>query len=73
MKKVIIIILILLSCFNSEAYTQQKFSFKNGKFRIAQFTDVHWDNKSNNCKEVSEIIRNVLNTEKPDLAILTGY
>ena len=72
MKKVIIIILILLSCFNSEAYTQQKFSFKNGKFRIAQFTDVHWDNKSNNCKEVSEIIRNVLNTEKPDLAILTG-
>jgi hypothetical protein len=41
-------------------------------FRIAQFTDVHWDNNSPNILRTDSTIRFILQTEKPDLAILTG-
>lgn len=45
---------------------------KDGQFKIAQFTDIHWDNKSSNCIKTTEVIKHVLETEKPDIAILTG-
>lgn len=41
-------------------------------FKIAQFTDLHWDNGSANCSKTRATIEMVLKTEKPDLAILTG-
>lgn len=43
-----------------------------GQFKIAQFTDIHWDNNSENCPKVAASIKHVLETEKPDVAILTG-
>lgn len=45
---------------------------KNQSFKIAQFTDIHWDNKSENCTKTIETIQYVLEEEKPDLVILTG-
>lgn len=44
-----------------------------GEFKIAQFTDVHYDAKSEGSRVHStEIIRSILQREQPDLAILTG-
>lgn len=44
----------------------------SGTFRIAQFTDIHWDPASENNHKTLEIIRLVLEEEKPDLVIYTG-
>ncbi|KAF0129306.1 MAG: PA14 domain-containing protein [Bacteroidetes bacterium] len=52
--------------------TELKFS-QNKKFKISQFTDIHWDsNQIENCRLVSETITKVLSDESPDLVILTG-
>ena len=45
---------------------------EDGKFKIAQFTYLHWDSKSSNSSVTMATIKEVLRTEKPDLAILTG-
>lgn len=44
----------------------------NGLFKIAQFTDMHWDNSSSNTAKTISSIKYILETEKPDLAVLTG-
>lgn len=55
------------------AQNQIQFHFRNDHtFKIAQFTDMHWDNNSPKCAATAETIRKVLSVEKPDLAILTG-
>lgn len=55
------------------AQTNIQFEFrKDHTFKIAQFTDLHWDNKSPKCALTAETIKHVLAVEKPDLAILTG-
>ena len=47
--------------------------FNRGKtFKVAQFTDIHWDNNSENCLKTIETIESVLKIEKPDLAVITG-
>jgi 3',5'-cyclic AMP phosphodiesterase CpdA len=45
---------------------------QQGTFRIAQFTDIHWNPTSENNPKNLETIRMVLESEKPDLVILTG-
>ncbi|MDL2305494.1 metallophosphoesterase family protein, partial [Bacteroides sp. OttesenSCG-928-D19] len=66
-------LLTILLCFCSLKITAQKqLTFKNGKFKIVQFTDMHWDNKSANCAQTVTTIKAVLDAEKPDVAILTG-
>ena len=47
---------------------QLKFN-KDKRFKIAQFTDIHWDNNSENCSKTIKTIEYVLNTEKPDLTL----
>jgi hypothetical protein len=44
----------------------------SGTFKIAQFTDIHWNPASENNHKTLEIIRLVLEEEKPDLVIYTG-
>ena len=43
-----------------------------GRFRIAQFTDLHWSHRSPNCATTVATIKHIFDTEKPHLAILTG-
>jgi len=43
-----------------------------GKFRIVQFTDTHWNGQADVCRRTEEVIDRVLDAEKPDLAVLTG-
>lgn len=50
-----------------------RFSFnENGKFKIAQFTDIHWIHGAPTVSRSIESIKAVLAAEKPDIAILTG-
>jgi hypothetical protein len=73
-------ILILASVFGLAACRQQvappeknRLQFNSeGKFKIAQFTDLHYVNGSPNSAVTTETIQYVLETEKPDVAILTG-
>lgn len=72
MKKAIILLSTLLALIPAMTFAQQSFAFKNGKFKIAQFTDLHWTPQSDKCAETEATIRAVLATEKPDIAILSG-
>ncbi len=57
----------------SEKASTSKLRFDaEGKFKIAQFTDLHWDNASPNSAKTEAVIRHVLDAERPDLAIVTG-
>ena len=44
----------------------------NKKFKIVQFTDVHWEWGSGNCGKTMENIESVINIEKPDFVVFTG-
>ena len=69
-KSLIILILFALQVVSS--WAQKPFVFHNKRFRIAQFTDLHWDAKSPKCDSTRTTILNILQREKPDIAILTG-
>ena len=72
-KGMTILIFIFCTIATLTAQTNIHFQFKKDhSFKIAQFTDFHWDNKSANCAKTIETIQQVLNNEKPDIAILTG-
>jgi glycerophosphoryl diester phosphodiesterase family protein/calcineurin-like phosphoesterase family protein len=44
----------------------------DGQFRIVQFTDVHWQNGEPEDLQSLALMTSVLDTEKPDLVVLTG-
>lgn len=46
--------------------------FKDGKLKVAQLTDVHWNPNSEKSDKNVETILTVLEMEKPDVVILTG-
>lgn len=73
----ILILVVFTFAVNSfkplSAQTKNQFEFrKDHTFKIAQFTDLHWDNNSPTRTKTTETIQQVLLDEKPDLAILTG-
>lgn len=73
MKKHILIIITFFFATISFAQNNVQFKFnKDGYFKIAQFTDLHWSNNSPNCSKTIDVIKKVLAEEKPDIAILTG-
>lgn len=64
--------LILFSLLSLNMEAKPTLRFHNGKFRVAQFTDLHWDDRSPRCDKTIETIRGIIASEKPDVAILTG-
>lgn len=75
MKKITFIptILFVLAFLNLQSKENIPLKFnKEGRFKVAQFTDLHWNPQSENCIKTIEIIQHVLTAEKPDIAILTG-
>lgn len=72
MRKTLILLLILLCCVPAGMSAQKQFSFKDGKFKLVQFTDLHWMPESPKCAETKATILAVLEAEKPSLAVLTG-
>lgn len=73
MKKYILwAVAFVCSCLPLTSQAQHTFSFHDGAFVIAQFTDIHWAPQSEKCAQTAATIRSVLKTEQPDLAVLTG-
>ena len=53
--------------------TAQELRFNsNHKFKIVQFTDVHWIYDDPKSEEAAERMREVLDAERPDLVVYTG-
>jgi hypothetical protein len=62
-----------VACRQTPAPDTIQLKFNNeGTFKIAQFTDLHFVDGSPNSATTEATIRYVLETEKPDVAILTG-
>lgn len=63
MKKIVVLLFVLLGCVPATIFAQKQFSFKDGKFKVAQFTDLHWTPQSPKCAETEATIRAVLKAE----------
>ncbi len=70
----IINMLLLASCAGNQQHeeTQPELRFHNGKFRIAQFTDFHWEAPDSVNALKRENILQCVAAQKPDLCVLTG-
>ena len=77
MKKLTIIILAALcvcSCASNHtpADSAAELRFKDGKFKIAQFTDIHLHPEDPKSGPVADTLLAVLERERPDLVVMTG-
>ncbi len=74
MRKNFLLLAIALSCLCAPMglFARERLSFKDGKLKIVQFTDIHWDQKSSQCARTVASIRSVVEAERPDVAMLTG-
>lgn len=74
MKKITLCALLLLAAICGRAQqTDHKICFnKNGEFKIAQFTDMHIGHDMEKNRRVGDMIKEVIETEKPDLVVFTG-
>jgi hypothetical protein len=70
MKRTILLLLVVLPL--TSIAGKFNFYFSKGQFIIAQFTDIHWDDNSDNSQKSAEIINDVLTKEHPDIAVITG-
>lgn len=71
MKKIVSILLMLICITNT--YAQEKLHFnENGKFKIVQFTDIHYKSGSEESAKSIRMMKEVLDNEKPDLVAFTG-
>ena len=69
----LIYIMMVICAFQTQAQTKGNLRFKPDKtFKIAQFTDIHWDDSAQSSKESEATIKMVVETEKPGLILLTG-
>ena len=70
------IILIVATMFASVVMAQstKRLAFNNNhQFKIAQFTDIHWNDDSiASCQRTLTTLDAVIKAEKPDLIVLTG-
>ena len=58
MKKTFLLAIALLCfCAPMSLFAQKQLAFKDGKFKIVQFTDIHWDQKSSKCAKTVATIR----------------
>lgn len=66
-------LLILLTLLTASAATAQDFRFdQEGKFKIMQFTDLHYNGRGWQSEHVPGMLRRLIEREKPDLIIITG-
>lgn len=73
MKKILFTLLLFVSTWSSVAVTAQTLKFNAaGKFKIAQFTDIHYIQDDARSQVALERIAEVLDAERPDLIMLTG-
>ncbi|KAA6336108.1 3' 5'-cyclic adenosine monophosphate phosphodiesterase CpdA [termite gut metagenome] len=67
------VVFYFVACQSTSTPERIRLKFNSeGKFKIAQFTDMHIINHSPNTAKTFATIKYVLENEKPDVAILTG-
>jgi len=71
-KNILALALLAIITTGTAATAKPRIAFKNGVLKIAQFTDIHWTPLSARCTETADAIRSVIESERPDLAVLTG-
>lgn len=72
MKLTLIYLTVVLSCLQLSAQQPSLKFNKDGKFKIVQFTDVHYIYNDPRSAVSIERINEVLKAEKPDLVLFTG-
>ena len=80
MKKNYLLLLLcalFCACTSQPDVTAEKpeIRFKDGKLRIAQFTDVHWDtgeSERGSDDHLPKTIKNIVASENPDILVFTG-
>ena len=73
MKQLLILIALLFGCLQAGQAQKPTLKFnKDGKFKIVQFTDVHYIHGSPKSAISVERINEILDAEKPDLVLFTG-
>ena len=77
MKKILLFMvaaLLAASCAQEKASVKHDLRFnQDGEFKIAQYTDLHWEeNDSEGVEVIKNIIRDITAAEKPDISIFTG-
>jgi|SRR5665647_805049 len=77
MKKIIsfalVILVITQVCFSVERVAKPVLKFRSeGRFKIVQFTDVHFRYDSYRSDSALNMMKTVIALEKPDLVVLTG-
>lgn len=72
MKKVITAVLLLSLTVASYAQKPALTFNREGKFKIIQFTDIHYKKSDKNSEAALKLINEVLDTEKPDFVVFTG-
>lgn len=74
MKKYLLILFSSLLCLSCLAQTSD-LKFRDGKFKIVQFTDLHWvesDSYKQKNDSTYNLMREIIRSERPDFVILTG-
>ncbi|MGV8139684.1 MAG: metallophosphoesterase family protein [Mangrovibacterium sp.] len=76
MQKHILFLLLLIfsaSAFSAEKSSKPALKFNSdGKFKIVQFTDIHFQYDSYRSDSALVLMKKVIEREKPDLVVLTG-
>lgn len=70
-KAIYTLALAFILCIGGAKAQELRFN-SNHKFKIVQFTDVHWIYDDPKSEEAAERMREVLDAEKPDLVVYTG-
>ncbi len=70
-KAIYTLALAFILCIGGATAQELRFN-SNHKFKIVQFTDVHWIYDDPKSEEAAERMREVLDAEKPDLVVYTG-
>lgn len=63
--------MLALTLASLTAFAQLRFN-ADGKFKIVQFTDIHWIYDDSRSDVAAENMRYILDAEKPDLVVYTG-
>lgn len=72
MKKKFLRLYIIVVLFMPELMAMPPLAFKNGKFKIVQFTDLHWNSRSVKSQQTLTTMERVMQSETPQLVVLTG-
>lgn len=73
MKKVLLLLLLAFTTIPALNAQERELRFnKDRRFKIVQFTDVHWVYGNDASQEAATLMAEVLDAERPDLVVLTG-